>query len=137
MSVNKVILVGNVGRDPETKYTQSGTAITNFSVATSERWRDKNTNEQNEQTEWHNIVCFARTAEIAAEYLRKGSKVYIEGQLRTQSWEQDGQKRYRTEINARQLQMLSPPRDQPPAPRSNSQQPSAPELDLTDDDIPF
>ena len=103
--INKVILIGNLGRDPETRYAQSGSAVTNFSVATSESWRDKTSGEQQERTEWHNIVCFARLGEIAGEYLRKGSKVYIEGSLRTTSWEQDGQKRYRTEIMARELQM--------------------------------
>ena len=104
--INKVILIGNLGRDPETRYAQSGSAVTNFSVATSESWKDRGSGEQQERTEWHNVVCFARLAEIAGEYLRKGSKVYIEGSLRTSSWEQDGQKKYRTEIMARELQML-------------------------------
>ncbi|XOV83395.1 MAG: single-stranded DNA-binding protein [bacterium] len=104
--INKVILIGNLGRDPETRYAQNGSAVTNFSVATSETWRDKASGENQERTEWHNVVCFARLAEIAGEYLRKGSKVYIEGSLRTTSWEQDGQKKYRTEIMARELQML-------------------------------
>ena len=104
--VNKVILVGNLGRDPETRYTQGGSAVTQFSIATSDSWRDKASGEQQDRTEWHNVVCFARLAEIAGEYLRKGSKVYIEGSLRTSNWEQDGQKRYRTEIMARELQML-------------------------------
>ena len=90
--VNKVILVGNLGRDPETRYTQNGSAVTQFSIATSDSWRDKATGEQQDRTEWHNIVCFARLAEIAGEYLQKGSKVYIEGSLRTSSWEQEGQK---------------------------------------------
>lgn len=104
--INKVILIGNLGRDPETRYAQNGSAVTNFSVATSESWRDRASGEQQDRTEWHNVVCFARLAEIAGEYLRKGSKVYIEGSLRTSSWEQEGQKRYRTEIMARELQML-------------------------------
>lgn len=105
--INKVILIGNLGRDPETRYTQDQRPVTNFSVATSESWRDRETNEQNERTEWHDIVCFQRLAEIAGEYLHKGSKVYIEGRLQTRSWEgQDGQKRYRTEVIARELQML-------------------------------
>jgi single-strand DNA-binding protein len=104
--INKVILVGNLGRDPETRYTQGGSAVTQFSVATSDSWRDKTTGEQQDRTEWHNVVCFARLAEIAGEYLRKGSKVYIEGSLRTSSWEKEGQKRYKTEIMARELQML-------------------------------
>ena len=99
--INKVILIGNLGRDPETRYSQRGTPVTNFSVATSESWRDRQSGEQQERTEWHNVVCFARLAEIAGEYLKKGSKVYIEGSLRTSSWEQDGQKRYRTEIAER------------------------------------
>ncbi len=104
--INKVILVGNLGRDPETRYAQNGSAVTSFSVATSEAWRDKTSGEMQERTEWHNVVCFARLAEIAGEYLRKGSKVYIEGQLRTSSWEQDGIKRYKTDIHAREMQML-------------------------------
>jgi len=104
--INKVILIGNLGRDPETRYTQGGSPVTNFSVATSENWRDKTTGEQQERTEWHNVVCFARLAEIAGEYLKKGSRVYIEGSLRTSSWESDGQKKYRTEVIARDMQML-------------------------------
>ena len=104
--VNKVILVGNLGRDPETRYAQNGNAVTSFSVATSETWRDRTTGENQERTEWHNVVCFSRLAEIAGEYLRKGSKVYIEGSRRTSSWEQDGQKRYKTDIQAREMQML-------------------------------
>lgn len=104
--INKVILIGNLGRDPETRYSQGGNPVTNFSVATSENWRDRQSGEQQERTEWHNIVCFGRLAEIAGEYLKKGSKVFIEGSLRTSSWEQDGQKRYRTEIMARDMQML-------------------------------
>lgn len=106
-SVNKAIVVGNLGRDPETRYSQSGDPITNFSVATSEKWKDKTTGDQRESTEWHNCVCFGRTAEIAGEYLAKGSKVYVEGQLKTSSWEKDGQKHYRTEINVRDLKMLN------------------------------
>ncbi len=104
--INKAIIIGHVGRDPETRYTQGGDAVTNFSVATSEKWTDKSTGEIKEQTEWHNVVCWRRLGEVAGEYLRKGSKVYIEGKLQTRSWEQDGVKRYKTEINARELQML-------------------------------
>ena len=97
--INKVILIGNLGRDPETRYTQGGGAVTNFSVATSESWRDRTTGENQERTEWHNVVCFARLAEIAGEYLRKGSKVYIEGKLETRKWQdQSGQDRYSTEV---------------------------------------
>ena len=104
--INKVMLIGNLGRDPETRHAQNGNAVTRFSIATSESWKDRTSGEQQERTEWHNIVCFARLAEIAGEYLRKGSKVYIEGSLRTSSWEANGEKKYRTEINARELQML-------------------------------
>lgn len=104
--INKVILIGNLGRDPETRYSQGGNAVTKFSVATSDSWRDRNSGEQQEKTEWHNVVCFSKLAEIAGEYLRKGSKVFIEGSLSTSSWEQDGQKKYRTEIIARDMQML-------------------------------
>ena len=104
--INKVMLIGNLGRDPETRYAQNGSAVTRFSIATSESWKDRTSGEQQERTEWHNVVCFARLAEIAGEYLRKGSKVYIEGSLRTSSWEANGEKKYRTEINARELQML-------------------------------
>lgn len=109
--VNKVILVGNLGRDPETKYLPSGDAVTNFSIATSESWQKDG--QKQERTEWHNIVCFKRLAEIASEYLRKGSKVYLEGQLRTQSWDKDGQKHYRTEIVAREMQMLDGKQEKP------------------------
>lgn len=104
--INKVILIGNLGADPETRYSQGGNAVTRLRLATSESWRDKQTGEQQERTEWHTVVCFSRLAEIAGEYLRKGSKVYIEGSLSTSSWEQDGQKRYKTEVIARELQML-------------------------------
>lgn len=105
--VNKVILIGNLGRDPEMRYTQSQQAVANFSLATSDSWTDRNTNERRERTEWHRVVCFRRLAEICGEYLRKGSKVYIEGSLQTRSWEgQDGQTRYTTEVVARDMQML-------------------------------
>ncbi|NIB41790.1 single-stranded DNA-binding protein [Pseudomaricurvus alkylphenolicus] len=105
--VNKVILVGNVGQDPEMKYMPSGNAVTNLSVATSESWKDKQTGQQQERTEWHRVVFFNRLGEIAGEYLRKGSKVYIEGSLRTRKWQdQSGQDRYTTEIVASEMQML-------------------------------
>jgi single-strand DNA-binding protein len=106
--INKVILIGNLGADPETRYSQGGNAVTKFRLATSENWRDRQSGEQQERTEWHNVVCFSRLAEIAGEYLRKGSRVYIEGSLSTSSWDdaQSGQKRYRTEIVAREMQML-------------------------------
>ncbi len=106
--VNKVIIVGNLGGDPETRYMPSGAAVTNFTVATNESWKDKQTGEQKERTEWHRVAMFNRLAEIAAEYLRKGSQVYIEGKLRTRKWQgQDGQDRYTTEIIADEMQMLS------------------------------
>jgi single-strand DNA-binding protein len=106
--VNKVILVGNVGRDPETRYMPSGQAVTNLSVATSESWKDKATGESQERTEWHKVAMFGRLAEIAAEYLRKGSQVYIEGKIRTRKWQDktDGKDRYTTEIIADEMQML-------------------------------
>ncbi len=105
--INKVILIGNCGQDPETKFSASGAAITNLSVATSETWKDKQTGENQERTEWHRVVFFNRLAEIAGEYLRKGSKVYVEGSLRTRKWQdQNGQDRYTTEIVANEMQML-------------------------------
>jgi single-strand DNA-binding protein len=106
--INKVIIVGNLGRDPETRYMPSGSAVTNLRVATSESWKDKQTGEQQERTEWHSVAMFGRLAEIAAEYLRKGSQVYIEGKLRTRKWQDktDGKDRYTTEIVADEMQML-------------------------------
>ena len=104
--VNKVILVGNVGGDPEVRYMPSGGAVTNLTLATSETWKDKQTGQPQERTEWHRVVFFNRLAEIAGEYVRKGSKLYIEGSLRTRQWEQDGVKRYTTEIVASEMQML-------------------------------
>lgn len=105
--VNKVILIGNLGKDPESRAMPNGKAVTNFSVATSESWRDKQTGEMKEQTEWHNVVMFDRLAEIAKDYLRKGSKVYIEGRLRTRKWQDKaGQDRYTTEITANEMQLL-------------------------------
>ena len=105
--INKVIIVGNLGQDPETRYMPSGSAVTNFTVATNESWKDKQTGEQRDRTEWHRVAMFNRLAEIAAEYLRKGSQVYIEGTLRTRKWQgQDGNDRYTTEIIADEMQML-------------------------------
>ena len=105
--VNKVILVGNLGKDPETRYMPSGSAVTNLTLATCESWKDKQTGEQQERTEWHNVAMFGRLAEIAAEYLRKGSQVYIEGKLRTRKWQdKEGKDRYTTEIVADEMQML-------------------------------
>lgn len=150
--VNKVILVGNLGKDPEMKYTASGAAIANITVATSESWNDKQTGEKQEKTEWHRVVFFRRLAEIAGEYLRKGSQVYIEGKLQTRKWQdQNGQDRYSTEVVANEMQMLgsrggeagSRPqgggssgfRNNPPAQQAPAQ--SQTENDFADDDIPF
>jgi single-strand DNA-binding protein len=105
--VNKVIIVGNLGKDPETRYMPSGSAVTNLRVATTEAWKDKQSGEQQERTEWHAVAMFGRLAEIAAEYLRKGSQVYIEGKLRTRKWQdKEGKDRYTTEIVADEMQML-------------------------------
>ncbi|WP_028023164.1 single-stranded DNA-binding protein [Enterovibrio calviensis] len=105
--VNKVILIGNLGNDPEVRYLPNGGAVANLTVATSETWRDKNTGENKEMTEWHRVVMYRRLAEIAGEYLKKGSKVYLEGRLQTRKWQgQDGQDRYTTEIVANEMQML-------------------------------
>lgn len=105
--INKVILIGNLGGDPEVRYMPSGNAVTNVTLATSESWKDKQSGQMQERTEWHRVVFFNRLAEIAGEYLRKGSKVYIEGSLRTRKWQgQDGQDRYTTEIVASEMQML-------------------------------
>ena len=150
--LNKVMLIGNLGRDPETRYSQSGSAVTRFSVATSESWRDRSTQEMQDRTEWHNVVCFARLGEIASEYLKKGSKVYIEGALRTSSWEQEGNKRYRTEVIAREMQMLDSRGSNPTSydgepPQSGNQderversepaRSNEPDPEDLDDDIPF
>ena len=105
-AVNKVILVGHLGRDREVRYTPDGKAICNFTMATTDSWKDKNSGEKKERTEWHRIVFYQRLAEIVAEYVKKGSKVYVEGSLRTRSWEQDGVKRYATEVIANEMQML-------------------------------
>lgn len=105
--VNKVILVGNLGQDPEVRFMPAGGAVANFTIATSESWKDKQTGEQKERTEWHRIVMYQRLAEIAGEYLRKGAKVYAEGRLQTRKWQdQNGQERYTTEIVANEMQML-------------------------------
>jgi single-strand DNA-binding protein len=130
--INKVILIGNLGRDPETRYTQGGSAVTNLRVATAESWKDRQTGEQQERTEWHSVVCFARLGEIAGEYLRKGSKVYIEGRLQTRKWQdKDGADRYSTEIVANEMQMLDSrgggePGDGPPPMRQGGNAPRNP-----------
>lgn len=162
--INKVILVGNLGQDPETRYMPSGGAVTNVTLATSETWKDKQTGQPQERTEWHRVVFFNRLAEIAGEYLKKGSKVYVEGSLRTRKWQgQDGQDRYTTEIVAAEMQMLDsrgggggsyddyssatqsnqrPPQQQRrPAPQQNTppanEPPPSGGFDDFDDDIPF
>lgn len=142
--VNKVILVGNLGKDPETKFMPSGGAVTNITLATSETWKDKQTGQPQERTEWTRVVAFNRLAEIMGEYLRKGSKIYVEGSLRTRQWQdQSGQTRYTTEVVAKEMQMLgSNPNSG--APRQSGDQganpaPSNPPAmdDGWDDDIPF
>jgi single-strand DNA-binding protein len=140
--VNKVILVGNLGRDPEMRYTPDGTAVASFSVATSDEWKDKTTGEKRERTEWHRVVAFRRLGEICGEYLTKGKQVYIEGRLRTRSWEKDGITRYSTEIEAKTMQMLGR-RDSDISRASEKRQPSGieepfvPEPPPPPDDIPF
>ncbi|TBU92644.1 single-stranded DNA-binding protein [Stutzerimonas kirkiae] len=162
--VNKVILVGTCGQDPETRYLPNGNAVTNLSLATSEQWNDKQTGQRVERTEWHRVALFGKVAEIAGEYLRKGSQVYIEGKLQTREWEKDGVKRYTTEIIVDMqgtMQLLGgrnndagdgAPRQPRPAaaPRPQASQPAAqaqpqqrpaaqpaPDYDSFDDDIPF
>ena len=150
-SVNKVILIGNLGKDPEVKYTPSGTAYAKFSLATNERYKDKTGNWQ-DRTEWHNIVAWQRTAEIAGEYLKKGRTVYIEGRIQTRSWDdqQSGQKKYMTEIIANNLVLLGGGREgggegggrpsraaAEPEASASPPEPSAPPVDITDEDIPF
>jgi len=104
--INKVILIGNLGQDPEVRFMPNGGAVTNFSVATSESWKDKNTGQQQERTEWHRCVAFGKLAEICGAYLKKGSKVYVEGKLQTRKWQKDGQDQYTTEIVIGEMQML-------------------------------
>jgi len=144
--INKVIIVGNLGSDPETRYMPSGSAVTNLTVATNESWKDKATGEQKDRTEWHKVAMFNRLAEIAAEYLRKGSQVYIEGKLRTRKWQdKSGQDRWTTEIIADEMQMLGGRggAGSGSAPMSSGQDsgpPSSPPQagpDDFDDDIPF
>ena len=141
--INKVILVGNLGQDPEVKYTAGGAAVTTLSLATSESWKDKDTGSDQEKTEWHRVVLWRRLAEIAGEYLKKGSKVYIEGQLQTRKWEQDGQTRYTTEVVGRDMQFLdsrgSSWSDSSSYEDTNQDMSSQnlPDSGITDDDIPF
>ncbi|MDH3431158.1 MAG: single-stranded DNA-binding protein [Gammaproteobacteria bacterium] len=142
--INKVIIVGNLGSDPETRYMPSGSAVTNLTVATNESWKDKQTGEQKDRTEWHKVAMFNRLAEVAAEYLRKGSQVYIEGKLRTRKWQdKNGQDRWTTEIIADEMQMLGGRGGGGSAAMGSSQDsgPSSPPPqagpDDFDDDIPF
>ena len=148
-SVNKVILVGNLGADPETKYLPSGDAVANIRLATTDRWKDKASGEMKEATEWHRIAFFGRLAEIAGEYLKKGSQVYVEGRLRTRKWQdKEGQDRYTTEIVADTMQMLGSragsgePRSEPMAqkagePKAAPAKKPAGKFDDMEDDIPF
>ena len=142
--VNKVILVGNLGRDPELRSTPSGQQVASFSLATNRKWKDREGNRQ-EQTEWHNIVCWGRQAEIAGQYLTKGRQIFVEGRIQTQSWEdrQSGEKKYRTEIVCDNFQMLGQRGDQPgaggyqPQDQSSPPPPSDSGGSADDDDIPF
>lgn len=151
MSVNKVILIGRLGKDPETRYMTNGEAVTNFSLATSESWKDKS-GEKQERTEWHNCVTYRRLAEIAGEYLKKGSQIYVEGKIQTRKWQtKEGQDRYTAEIIVDQMTMLGGKQDQrddssepaarKPAPdrqpSASASTPKASAFDNFDDDIPF
>ena len=151
-SVNKVIIVGNLGKDPETRYAPSGDAVTNIVVATTETWKDKTSGEKREATEWHRVVFFGKLAEIAGQYLKKGSQVYLEGKLKTRKWQdKDGQDRYTTEINADEMKMLGSKGDgqqqegqrpqqtqqRPPANTQRQPQGQAGGFSDFDDDIPF
>lgn len=145
-SVNKVILVGNLGRDPEVRYTTSGTPVANFTMATSDAWKDAASGERKERTEWHRVVVWGKQAEICGEYLRKGRQVYVEGSLQTREWtDRDGHKRYTTEVRAQRVQMLGRPGEPPHADdgeradRAPSSAPAVAEADpgYEEDDIPF
>lgn len=133
--INKVILVGNLGADPETRYTANGVAVTTIKVATSESWRDKQSGEQKEKTEWHRVVFWNRLAEVAGEYLRKGSQVYVEGSLTTRKWQDNnGQDRYTTEVKARDMQMLG---QREAKPKQTGGFRDKPTDDFQDSDTPF
>ena len=148
-SVNRVTIIGNLGKDPETRYAPSGDAVTNITVATTETWRDKATGEKREATEWHRVVFFGKLAEIAGQYLKKGSQVYLEGKLKTRKWQdKDGHERYTTEINADEMKMLGGKGDgqqsEPQRQQQAPQRPQAPQKPASgggfnefDDDIPF
>ena len=150
--INRVTILGNLGADPETRYTASGDAVCNIRLATTESWKDKNSGEKRELTEWHRVVFYRKLAEIAGQYLKKGSQVYLEGRIKTRKWQdKDGQDRYTTEIEATEMQMLgsrqgmgapagsggggdNEPQDYAPAPRKDKPKPS---FDDLGDDIPF
>lgn len=135
--VNKVIIVGNLGKDPEIRYTPSGGAVASITIATSDQWKDKVSGEQKEKTEWHNVVAFNRLAEIMGEYLKKGSQVYIEGKLQTEKWkDKQGNDRYTTKIYASEMQMLGS-RSNNQGPMSHGTSTDVPENGLPPDDIPF
>ncbi len=145
-SVNKVILIGNLGKDPEVRYTPNGLAVANITIATSEVWKDKQSGENQERTEWHRVVMYSRLAEITGEYLRKGSKVFIEGRLQTRKWQDknSGQDRYTTEIVAETLEMLGKATgggasqgEAPAAMEKSADASQAEPVDSFDDDIPF
>lgn len=140
--INKAIILGNLGQDPTIRYTSSGAAVTSFSIATSETWKDKNTGEPQERVDWHNVVFFGKLAEIAGQYLKKGSKIYIEGKLQTRKWtDKNGIDRYTTEIIANEMQMLGGNNQQSGGQQGgnfNEQQPNnMPDFDQIGDDIPF
>jgi len=137
--INKVILIGNLGADPELRYTPDGTPVANFSIATSESWKDKTTGDKREKTEWHKIVVWRKLAEICAEYLSKGRQVYVEGKLQTRSWEKDGVTRYTTEIIAHDVQFLGKRNDSSSNDTALHNHPTMipPTDDKKDDDIPF
>ena len=141
--INKVIIVGNLGQDPEIKYTAGGAAVTTLSIATSDSWKDKDSGMDQERTEWHRVVLWRRLAEVGGEYLKKGSKVYIEGQLQTRKWEQEGQTRYTTEIIARDMQFLdskgssNASSTQKSSEMDDQSAPDVPDSGIDDDDIPF
>ncbi len=139
--LNKVILIGNLGRDPEVNYTPNGLAVAKFSIATSLTWKDKNSGEKKDKTEWHRIVAFGKLGEICGEYLSKGKQIYVEGRLETSSWEKDGVTRYSTNIIANDMLMLGPKNQ---GTNTQQEQPSTPEYsgpplpeETPDDDIPF
>ena len=139
-SVNKVILIGNLGRDPEVRYTSGGTPVANFTMATTDRWNDPSSGERKERTEWHRIVVWGKQAEIAGEYLRKGRQVYVEGSLQTREWtDREGNKRYTTEVRAQRFQMLGRPGERDAIEGEAQAAPAVAESQsgYEDDDIPF